>query len=94
MAPSRLSDPRARRNCAASPSRAPKASGPTRNGLLVLIVVANAANLSLFSSAIPGPEEWLAGRPLVLVTLIFVQIVVTLTLVGVLARRPEPEPPA
>jgi hypothetical protein len=76
-------------------SRAPKGRlrgrrGPTLDGLLVLIVVANAANLSLFSSAIPGPEQWLAGRPLLLVTIIFAQIVVTLTLVGALARRPKP----
>jgi hypothetical protein len=39
------------------------------------------------SAAIPGPEVYLAGRPLLAVTLIFVQIVVTLVLVGVLARR-------
>jgi hypothetical protein len=56
-------------------------------GLLALVVLGNVANLSLFSVAIRGPEEWLAGRPLVVVTVILVQIVVTLTLVGVLARR-------
>lgn len=33
------------------------------------------------------PEEYLAGRPMLLVTVIFMQIVVTLVLVGVLARR-------
>jgi len=38
------------------------------------------------------PEEFLAGRPLLLVTVIFVQIVVSLVLVGVLARR-EPAVP-
>ena len=57
-------------------------------GLLALIVLGNLANLSFFSPAIPGPESFLAGRPLLLVTLILVQIVVTLVLVGVLARRP------
>jgi hypothetical protein len=55
-------------------------------GLLALIVIGNLANLSLFSAAIRGPEEWLAGRPLLVVTVIFVQIVVTLVLVGALAR--------
>jgi hypothetical protein len=59
-------------------------------GLLALIVLANVANLSLFSAAIPGPEQYLAGRPLLIVTFIFAQIVVTLALVGVLARR-QPE---
>ena len=56
-------------------------------GLLALISLGNLANLSFFSAAIPGPEEYLAGRPILLVTVIFVQIVVSLVLVGVLARR-------
>jgi hypothetical protein len=61
-------------------------------GLLALIVLGNLANLSFFSPAIPGPESFLAGRPLLLVTLILVQIVVTLVLVGVLSRRTAPAP--
>src|SRR5258708_3238358 len=56
-------------------------------GLLALVVLANVANLSLFSSAIPGPEEMLAGHPLMIVTLVAAQIAATLALVGVLARR-------
>lgn len=56
-------------------------------GLLALISLGNLANLSFFSPAIPGPEEYLAGHPIVLVTVVFVQIVVSLVLVGVLARR-------
>ena len=59
-------------------------------GLLALVVLANLANLSFFSSAIPGPESSLAGRPLLVVTVVLVQIVVTLVLVAVLARRPRP----
>jgi membrane-bound metal-dependent hydrolase YbcI (DUF457 family) len=55
--------------------------------LLALIVMGNLANLSFLSPAIPGPEFYLAGRPLLLVTVVFVQIVVTLALVGILARR-------
>ena len=56
-------------------------------GLLALIGIGNLANLSFLSPAIPGPEEYLAGRPMLLVTVIFVQIVVTLDLMGALARR-------
>jgi len=56
-------------------------------GLLALITIGNLANLSIFSADIPGPEQYLAGRPLLLVTFIFVQIVVSLVLVGILARR-------
>jgi hypothetical protein len=59
---------------------------PRRAGLLALVVLANLANLSLFSAAIPGPETYLAGRPLMVVTLVLAQIVVTLFLVGVLSR--------
>jgi hypothetical protein len=47
----------------------------------------NLANLSLFAAAIPGPEQFLAHRPLALVTLILVQIVTTLVLVAVFAER-------
>jgi hypothetical protein len=53
--------------------------------LLAFIVIANLANLSFLSPAIPGPAYYLAGRPLLVVTVVFVQIVVTLVLVGVLA---------
>lgn len=56
-------------------------------GLLVLITIGNLANLSIFSPDIPGPEQYLAGRPLLLVTFIFVQIVGSLVLVGILAGR-------
>lgn len=56
-------------------------------GLLAVVVLANLANLSLFSRAIAGPEEWLAGHPMLIVSFVAVQIVVTLALVGVLARR-------
>jgi membrane-bound metal-dependent hydrolase YbcI (DUF457 family) len=56
-------------------------------GLLALIVIGNLANLSFLSSAIPGPESYLAGHPMFVVTVVFIQIVVTLALVGVLAGR-------
>jgi membrane-bound metal-dependent hydrolase YbcI (DUF457 family) len=46
--------------------------------LLVIIVAFNVANLSLFFSAVPGPESMFAGRPLLLVTVILLQIIVTL----------------
>ena len=67
--------------------------------LLAAVVLGNLANLSLFSAAIPGPEQFLAGHPLWVVTLVFAQIVVMLTLVGWLAvarcaRRSAPSGPA
>jgi len=61
-------------------------------GLLALITIGNLANLSIFSAKIPGPEQYLAGRPLLLVTFIFVQIVVSLVLVGIFARRHSEAP--
>lgn len=59
--------------------------------LLAMIVLGNLANITLFSAAIPGPEQYLAGHPLMLVTLIAVQIVVTLVLINVLATRRTPD---
>lgn len=56
-------------------------------GLLALIVLFNLANLSMFSASIPGPEQWMAGKPGLIVTVIAAQIAVTLFLVGWLARR-------
>jgi hypothetical protein len=56
--------------------------------LLAVIVLGNLANLSLLSATIPGPEVWFAGRPLLVVSVVFAQIIVTLVLVGVLSRRP------
>src|SRR5215475_7959002 len=51
-------------------------------GLLGLIVIGNLVNLPFLSPAIPWPLGFLAGRPMLLVTLILAQIVVTLLLVG------------
>src|SRR5262252_7629073 len=59
--------------------------------LLALIVLGNLANITLFSATIPGPERYLAGHPLIIVTMVFVQIVVTLVLMKVLATRPVPD---
>ncbi len=56
-------------------------------GLLIVIVLFNLANLSMFSAAIPGPEELLAGRPTIIVTVIAVQIALTLYLVGIFSRK-------
>ena len=58
--------------------------------LLAMIVLGNLANITLFSAAIPGPERYLAGHPLMVVTLVFVQIVATLALIKVLATRSVP----
>ena len=56
-------------------------------GLLMLVVVGNLANLSLLSAAVPGPESLLAGHPLLTVSVIAVQIVVTLLLIAIVSRR-------
>lgn len=56
-----------------------------RRALLAVIVGFNLANLTLFTP-IPGPEGFLAGHPTALVLVVAVQIVVTLVLVGWLAR--------
>jgi hypothetical protein len=48
-------------------------------------VLGNLANLTMFSVALAGPEEYMAGRPLLIVTVILVQIVVTMGLIGALA---------
>jgi hypothetical protein len=60
--------------------------------LLAVIVGFNLANLSLFFAAVPGPEQWLAGRPAFLVTIILAQIVVTLLAVGWVAQRSTARP--
>ena len=57
------------------------------SALLAVICLGNLANLSFLSPAIPGPESYLAGRPTLVVTVVFVQIVVTLILVGSFSRR-------
>jgi len=58
-------------------------------GLLTFVVIGNVANLSFLSAAIPGPERYLAGRPMLAVTMILAQIIVTLAVVGLLACRPD-----
>lgn len=58
--------------------------------LLAIIVLFNLANLSMFSAAVPGPEELLPGRPLLLPALVLAQMVVTLALTWLLARRAPP----
>ena len=60
--------------------------------LLVVIVAFNLANASLFFAALPGPEQWLAGRPLVLTTVILAQIIVTLAAVWWAVQRDQRTP--
>jgi hypothetical protein len=55
--------------------------------LLMVIVLFNLANFSFFSAAISGPEALLAHQPTLIVSAIFAQIVITLWLVGVFARK-------
>jgi hypothetical protein len=53
--------------------------------LLAVIVIFNLANLSMFSRAVPGLEKEMANRPVLITTVVFVQIVATLALVGLLS---------
>jgi len=51
--------------------------------LLIVIVVFNLANVSMFFSGVKGIEKYMANRPLLITSVILVQILVTLTLVGI-----------
>ena len=53
--------------------------------LLAAIVVFNLANISMFSSAITGIEKYMANRPLLISAVILAQILITLTVVGILS---------
>jgi hypothetical protein len=55
--------------------------------LLAVIVGFNLANLSEFFRSIPGPEDAMAGHPLTLVSVILLQIVVTMWAVWWAARK-------
>ena len=50
--------------------------------LFSIIVIFNLANASFFIKAIPGPERFMAHRPLWITTIVALQIVVTAVLVG------------
>jgi membrane-bound metal-dependent hydrolase YbcI (DUF457 family) len=58
-----------------------RASSTAWRGLLAFVVIGNLLNLSFLAPGIRGPEEMLAGHPLLLVTAVFGQIIVTLWLV-------------
>jgi len=53
--------------------------------LLSIIVIFNLANISMFFSAVTGIEKYMANRPRLITTVILAQILVTLTLVGILS---------
>jgi hypothetical protein len=53
--------------------------------LLVTIVVFNLVNLSMFFRTIPGIERIMVDKPRLLVSVIFLQIIITLVLIGVLS---------
>jgi membrane-bound metal-dependent hydrolase YbcI (DUF457 family) len=61
-----------------------------RRALLFVLVAGNLANISFFFAGIAGPEQFLAGHPMFIVTIIFGQIVTMLVLVGMLSSRPAP----
>lgn len=55
--------------------------------LFAIIVGFNLANITFFSTAISGPEALLADNPVLLTSVVLVQIVLTLVLVGRFSNR-------
>lgn len=55
--------------------------------LLATILAFNLANITFFSVALKGPEVLMANHPMWIVSAVAVQIVVTLILVGLLAKQ-------
>ncbi|MGZ3494593.1 MAG: metal-dependent hydrolase [Thermodesulfobacteriota bacterium] len=53
--------------------------------LLAAIIVFNLANISMFSSAVTSIEKYMANRPLLISAVILAQILITLTVVGILS---------
>ena len=56
--------------------------------LLSVLIAGNLANVSFFFAGIAGPEQFLAGHPMLVVTVVLAQIVAMLILVGVFSARP------
>jgi hypothetical protein len=57
--------------------------------LYAFAIAGNLLNVSFLSAAIAGPEELLGGHPLLVVTVVFAQIVLTLAIVYLLAGRDD-----
>lgn len=57
--------------------------------LLSIIFIFNLANITMFTSLLSGPESLMAHKPMLLTTVILLQIVVTLFLVGYFSRKPD-----
>ncbi len=62
-------------------------------GLLSVLVAGNLANVSFFFAGIAGPEQFLAGHPMRVVTVVFAQIVTMLIVVGMFSSRPSQRAP-
>ena len=60
--------------------------------LLAVIVLGNLANMSFFFAGVPGPEQLLAGHPMLVVTVVFVQIVTMLVLIGLISSKAATTP--
>jgi len=60
--------------------------------LLCVVVAGNVANTSFFFAGIAGPEQFLAGHPMLVVTVVFGQIVTMLVLVGMFSLKPAAVP--
>lgn len=53
--------------------------------LLGVILLFNLANIPMFFAAVPGAKQKMSGRPLLITIIVFIQIIVTLILVGLLS---------
>jgi hypothetical protein len=55
--------------------------------LFWIILIFNLANASFFVKTIPGPERFLAHRPMLITAVVALQIIVTAALVGLFSRN-------
>lgn len=60
--------------------------------LLSVLVAGNVANISFFFAGIAGPEQFLAGRSMLVVTVVFGQIVTMLVMLGMFSSKPAALP--
>jgi len=55
--------------------------------LLFIILFFNIANITMFTAMLSGPETLMANAPVLITTVIFFQIIITLFLVGYFSTR-------
>ncbi|HMU45978.1 MAG TPA: hypothetical protein PKC72_06395 [Chitinophagaceae bacterium] len=58
--------------------------------LFWIILVFNLFNVTMFLPSVKGPEWYMAGKPMLIVTVILAQIIITLFLVGKFSKKRKP----